>query len=167
MKIKKIKEYGIELTWDLEVQEEHSYLLDNGLVSHNSSIVSDSQPGVEPPRELSGVKSGVPKLVPEYKKFGAYYTTAWGEDFNNIDYFKFLAVIQKWMDQAISANQYTNLMKYEKGRVPLKMLVQETLTARFFGLKTLYYQNTRSTDQADGLVEETEDDGCAGGGCKV
>jgi ribonucleoside-diphosphate reductase alpha chain len=57
-------------------------------------------------------------------------------------------------------------MKYPDKKVPLKVLIQETLTARLYGLKTLYYQNTRSTDQADGL-EEVEDDGCAGGGCKI
>ena len=143
----------------------HSTLFANAPYG-SSSVVSNATPGLEPPRELVGIKSGVPKLVPEIKKFGKYYTTAWGEDFNNIDYFKFVAICQKWMDQTISTNQYTNLMKYAGKKIPLKVLAQEMLTLRLYGGKTAYYQNTRSTDQADGLEEEV-DDGCAGGGCKI
>ena len=46
----------------------------------------------------------------------------------------------------------------------MKVLLKDLLTAYKFGLKTLYYQNTR--DGADDAQEDM-DDGCAGGACKI
>ena len=50
------------------------------------------------------------------------------------------------------------------GKVPMKVLLKDLLTAYKYGLKTLYYQNTR-----DGAEDSQEDldDGCAGGACKI
>ena len=120
------------------------------------------------PRGLQVSKKGVTKLVPDIRRFGKYYTTAWGDDFDNIAYFKFIAVVQKVMDQTLSVNQYHNMIKTD-GKKKKSLLVEEILTAWYFGLKTLYYSNIRSTDQADGddIIEDEDDDGCAGGGCKV
>lgn len=148
----------------------HSTLMANAPFG-SSAMVSNSTSGVEPPRGLVVSKKGNLKLVPGIKKIGKYYTTAWGEDFDNISYFKFLAVIQKWMDQTISVNQYHNLL-LTGGKKKKSLLIKETLTARFFGLKTLYYSNIRSTNRKDGeddedeIIEE-EEVGCAGGGCIV
>ena len=46
----------------------------------------------------------------------------------------------------------------------MKVLLKDLLTAYKYGLKTLYYQNTR-----DGAEDSQEDldDGCAGGACKI
>ncbi len=45
----------------------------------------------------------------------------------------------------------------------MSVLLKDLLTAYKYGLKTLYYQNTR-----DGQSEQAEqDDGCAGGACKI
>ncbi|MCK8797573.1 hypothetical protein MY535_03600 [Haemophilus influenzae] len=46
----------------------------------------------------------------------------------------------------------------------MKVLLKDLLTAYKYGLKTLYYQNTR--DGAED-VQEDLDDGCAGGACKI
>lgn len=135
----------------------------------NSAKVGNATSGIEPPRFLATPKDDkkvkLTQLVPEYNKLRHYYTTAWSEDFNNIDYFKFVAVAQKFHDQSISTNQYTNLMKYPNGKVPLEILEREFVTAYKYGLKTMYYQNFRSTDESDGLEEEKT--GCASGGCVV
>ena len=141
----------------------HSTLFANAPYG-SSSLVSNSTPGIEPPRDLVAVKSGITKLVPGLHTCGKYYTTAWSPDFNNTDYFKFLAVIQKFMDQSISVNQYTNLIPLG-GKVPSSLLTKEILTARYYGLKTLYYLNPRTSDSSEGLVEEEES--CDGGGCNV
>ena len=46
----------------------------------------------------------------------------------------------------------------------MKVLIQDLLTAYKFGVKTLYYHNTRDgADDAQGDL----DDGCAGGACKL
>ncbi len=47
----------------------------------------------------------------------------------------------------------------------MKVLEEEMITAYKYGLKTMYYQNFRSTDDIDGLDEEKT--GCASGGCVV
>src|SRR5690606_7674257 len=53
---------------------------------------------------------------------------------------------------------------FEGGRVPMKQLLKDLLTAYKFGLKTLYYQNTR--DGADDAQADMAAD-CAGGACKI
>jgi ribonucleoside-diphosphate reductase alpha chain len=136
----------------------------------NSAKTGNATSGLEPSRFLATIKSDkkvkVTQLVPEYSKLKNYYTTAWGADFNNVDYFKFLAVAQKFLDQSISANQYTNLLKYEDGKVPMAVLEEEMLTLYYYGGKTMYYQNFRSDDSKDGIDGE-EQKGCASGGCIV
>lgn len=145
----------------------HSTLMANAPFG-SSAMVSNSTSGIEPPRGIATIKKGNVKLVPDIKKYGKYYTTAWSEDFNNIDYFKFIAVVQKWMDQTISVNQYHNLLLTD-GKKKKTDLIEEMLTHRYYGGKTMYYSNIRSTDQSDGddgIIEE-EEVGCAGGGCIV
>lgn len=136
----------------------------------SSSMVSNSTPGIEPPRELITIKGDkstkIMKLVPEYTRFKNYYTTAWGDDFNNIDYFKFLGIFQKFIDQSISTNQYTNVLKYKDNIVPLSEIIKEILTANKYGLKTLYYQNFLSIENKDGISDEKQE-GCGSGGCVV
>lgn len=135
----------------------------------NSAKPSNSTSGIEPPRFLATVKEDknfkATQLVPEFSKYKHYYTTAWGDDFNNVDYFKFVSLLQKFTDQSMSTNQYSNLIRYN-GKIPLKVLKQEFLTAYKFGLKTMYYQVFRSDDDIDGLAEE-ETQGCGSGGCTV
>jgi len=163
-----------ELDWALQRSRakkhgiRHSTLMANAPFG-SSAMVSNSTSGIEPPRGVATSKKGNLKLVPDIKKYSKYYTTTWGDDFNNIDYFKFVAVAQKWMDQTLSVNQYHNLLK-SGGKKKKTELIEEVLTHRYFGGKTLYYSNIRSTDQEDGddgIIEEEEADGCAGGGCIV
>ena len=45
------------------------------------------------------------------------------------------------------------------------MMLKDLLLAYKYGVKTLYYHNTR--DGADDSHGEVEDDGCAGGACKI
>ena len=53
----------------------------------------------------------------------------------------------------------------EGGKVPMKQLIKDLLSAYKYGLKTLYYHNTR--DGADDVQQDLQDDGCAGGACKI
>jgi ribonucleoside-diphosphate reductase alpha chain len=71
--------------------------------------------------------------------------------------------MQKFVDQAISANTNYDPAKFEGGKVPMKVLLKDLLSAYKLGLKTLYYHNTR-----DGASDAQEDlDDCAGGACKI
>lgn len=165
----------LKLDWTSLEEDIKKFGLRNSTVSahapcSNSASLSNSTNGVEPPRELvSQVEDKnfkVTKLVPEYSKYKNYYTTSWGDDFNNSDYFKLLGIIQLFTDQAISSNQYSNALKYEDKKIPISELIKEIVLANQYGLKSLYYQNFLSTDNKDGLSEDSKE-GCSSGGCSV
>lgn len=160
----------LELDWDelrervLKYGMRHSTLMAVAPTA-NSARVSNSTPGIEPPRRLLNVKEDkkviIKQLVPEYTRLKNYYSTAWSEDFNNVDYFKLVSIVQKFTDQSISTNQFTDFTRYPDG-YPDELLEEEYYTAYRYGIKTLYYQVFNTGD----TIEE-EDDGCAGGGCKI
>ena len=152
----------------IQFGQRHSTLQANAPVA-NSAKPSGSTSGIEPPRFLATVKEDktiVTQLVPGYQALKHQYTTAWSPEFNNIDYFKFVSLIQKFVDQSMSTNQYTELARYENQKVPLSVLEDEFFTAKRYGLKTMYYQNTRAADLKDGLEEETQE-ACGSGGCSI
>ena len=82
---------------------------------------------------------------------------------NNDGYLQLVGVMQKFVDQAISANTNYDPAKFEGGKVPMKVLLKDLLGAYKLGLKTLYYHNTR--DGASDMQEDLDD--CAGGACKI
>ena len=134
----------------------------------NSSKPSNSTAGVEPPRELVTIKadksSTIKQLVPYYKTSREYYTTAWSEEFNNTDYFRLISCIQKFVDQSISLNQYSNALRNPDRQIHLADVLEEIIACFNLGIKTLYYQNFLSSENEDGLRDE---EGCASGACTV
>ena len=135
----------------------------------NSSRVGNNTPGVEPPRKLLNIKEDnkflIKQLVPEYNRLKNYYSTAWGDDFNNIDYIKYISIFQKFVDQSISTNLYRDFGRYKDNLVPQSILFDEWFTVYKYGLKSLYYTNFLTVDGINGIEEEDTD--CAGGGCKI
>ena len=135
--------------------------------SETSSQISNATNGIEPPRGLISVKAskdGVLKqVVPEYDKLKDNYELLWNIP-DNQGYLELVGIMQKFVDQAISANTNYDPNKFEGGKVPVKQILKDILTAYKIGVKTLYYHNTR-----DGASDdiEPEDDGCAGGACKI
>ncbi|EYH93784.1 ribonucleotide-diphosphate reductase subunit alpha, partial [Salmonella enterica subsp. enterica serovar Heidelberg str. N4541] len=72
-------------------------------------------------------------------------------------------------DQSISANTNYDPSRFPSGKVPMQQLLKDLLTAYKFGVKTLYYQNTRdgAEDAQDDLAPSIQDDGCESGACKI
>ncbi|TRW49818.1 ribonucleoside-diphosphate reductase subunit alpha [Aliidiomarina halalkaliphila] len=159
--------------------------------SETSSQISNATNGIEPPRGHVSVKSskdGVMKqVVPEYERLKDQYELLWSIP-NNKGYLELVGIMQKLVDQTISANTNYDPSKFEGGRVPMKQLLQDLLYAYKLGVKTMYYHNTRdgaSDSQIDmsasirKKLEESakqgeavtavieEDDDCAGGACKI
>ena len=134
--------------------------------AESSAIISNSTNGIEPPRKsiLAKVsKQGVLKVaVPEIKKLEGYYTYAF-EMSDNKGYLSICAVIQKWIDQAISTNCYYNPQSPTRDNPEIKMseIAEDIFFSWKYGIKTLYYSNTN-----DGASEDKES-GCAGGACSV
>lgn len=139
--------------------------------SETSSQISNATNGIEPPRGLVSVKSskdGVLKqVVPEYEKLKAHYELLW-EIPSNDGYLQLVGIMQKFIDQTISANTNYDPAKYEGNKVPMKLMLKDLLTAYKYGLKTLYYHNTRdgASDMSDEVVEAIDQD-CEDGACKI
>jgi ribonucleoside-diphosphate reductase alpha chain len=135
--------------------------------SETSSQISNATNGIEPPRGLISIKAskdGVLKqVVPEYKRLKDNYELLWNIP-NNDGYLQLVSIMQKFVDQTISANTNYDPSRFEGGKVPVKQILKDILTAYKLGIKTMYYHNTR--DGADDSQVEVEDD-CAGGACKI
>ena len=155
--------------------------------SETSSQISNATNGIEPPRGHISIKSskdGVLKqVVPEYENLKDAYELLWDIPSND-GYLQLVGIMQKFIDQTISANTSYDPGKYESGKVPMKLLLKDLLTAYKLGVKTLYYHNTRdgNTDTSSMEVKQSqaqpqnqqaqtavieEDDDCAGGACKI
>ena len=135
--------------------------------SETSSQIANATNGIEPPRGLVSIKASkdgiLKQVVPEIDKLKNQYELLWQMP-NNDGYLRLVAVMQKFVDQSISANTNYDPVRYEGGRVPMKILLKDLLNAYKMGVKTLYYHNTR--DGANDAQADMEDD-CAGGACKI
>ena len=113
--------------------------------SESSSVVSNATNGVEPPRDYLSVKKSkkgtLKQIVPSYTTLKNHYTLLWDMK-SNEGYLNIMAVIQKFMDQAISTNTSYNPQHYPNKEVSATTLVGDLLKAYQLGVKTLYYQNT-------------------------
>lgn len=133
--------------------------------SETSSQIANATNGIEPPRGLVSVKTskdGVMKqVVPDIATLKDQYELLWQQG-SNEGYLNLVGVMQKFVDQSISANTNYDPSRFEGGKVPMQKLIGDLLTAYKLGVKTLYYHNTR-----DGAGAEFEDDDCASGACKI
>ena len=135
--------------------------------SETSSQIANATNGIEPPRGLVSVKASkdgiLKQVVPEIDRLKDQYELLWQMP-NNQGYLRLVAIMQKFIDQSISANTNYDPNKFEDGRVPMKAMIQDLLLAYKYGVKTLYYHNTR-----DGASDAQDDlaDGCAGGACTL
>ncbi|GGA69110.1 ribonucleoside-diphosphate reductase [Neiella marina] len=135
--------------------------------SETSSQISNATNGIEPPRAHVSVKQSkdgiLKQVVPEFETLKDNYELLWQMGGND-GYLQLVGIMQKFIDQTISANTNYDPAMFPDGKVPMKLLLKDLLTTYKLGIKTLYYHNTRD-GAAD--AQEPEDDGCAGGACKI
>ncbi|VEE64168.1 Ribonucleoside-diphosphate reductase 1 subunit alpha [Shewanella putrefaciens] len=141
--------------------------------SETSSQISNATNGIEPPRGLISVKASkdgqLKQVVPDFDELKYNYELLWQMP-SNEGYLQLVGIMQKFVDQAISANTNYDPTRFEGRKVPMQTLLKDLLNAYKLGVKTLYYHNTRdgASDQHDDITNiEKEDDGCAGGACKI
>jgi ribonucleoside-diphosphate reductase alpha chain len=156
MKIKKIETNNIlEHTWDISTPSE-TYLLSNGCVSHNSSLVTNSTNGIEPVKSLLTVKKSkkgtIKQIVPQYSTLKHYYSLQW-ELPDNTGYMNIAAAIQKFFDQGISTNSNYDPLQYSDQQIPIQQALMDILYAYKIGQKTHYYCNVK-----DGKTDDTADE---------
>lgn len=136
--------------------------------SETSSQIANATNGIEPPRGVVSVKQSkdgiLRQVVPDLDKLKGQYELLWQMP-NNDGYLRLVGIMQKFVDQSISANTNYDPQRFADGRVPMQQLLKDLLHAYKLGVKTLYYHNTRDgADDAQGVA--TEDD-CASGACKI
>jgi len=138
--------------------------------AETSAQISNSTNGIEPPRALVSIKQskdGVLKqVVPGIYKLKNKYELLWDQK-SPEGYLKIMAVLQKFIDQAISVNTSYNPIHYEDGKIPMSEMIKHLLMHYKYGGKTLYYFNTNDgageiedKPLASGTVDEEDCDSC-------
>lgn len=177
MKIKSIKKHSHEEhTWDITTPS-GTFLLPNGCVSHNSSVVINSTNGIEMPMSLISTKESkagpLTQVVPEYHRLKNKYQLLWDQP-DCAPYLKTAAVLQAYVDQSISTNTFYNPANYEDRKVPATLIAKNLMNFLRWGGKTLYYslvnkqgaKTQSAASDAPLLPPDDEDDsGCES--CKL
>lgn len=129
--------------------------------AESSSIKSGATNSVYPVRDLDLSKSNdtnvVTYVVPESEKFGKFYEIAWDIDVE--DMAKVYGIIQKFTDQAISADMWYSAIGSDK--ISSDDLMRGFFSWVYYGVKTRYYVNTKTAKGIDlnssEAVESSED----------
>jgi ribonucleoside-diphosphate reductase alpha chain len=139
--------------------------------AETSAQISNSTNGIEPPRALISIKQskdGVLKqVVPELRKLKNKYELLWDQK-SPEGYLKITAVLQKFIDQAISVNTSYNPLHYEDEKIPMSEMIKHLLMHYKYGGKTLYYFNTfdgageieEPKPLAQGQIDDEDCDSC-------
>ena len=153
---KDIKQHGLR----------HS-TLSSCMPCESSSVIQSSTNGVEPVRSLITFKTSkmgkLPVLVPGIGKYEGNYELAFDMK-DNTGVINVNAVIQKYIDMAISTNLYYNYSQYENNVLPDSKVMKELMYAYTMGLISLYYNNTDDGDKEQSTEKDMD---CSSGACKL
>jgi len=171
-KVDDIVKRKLSLDWEALRKEIKEHGLRHSTLScvmpcESSSVIQCSTNGIEPVRSLITYKASkmgkLPVLVPGIGKFESYYQLAFSFE-NNTDIININAVIQKYLDMAISTNIYYNYAHYANNVLPDSKVMKEIMYAYSIGLISLYYNNTDDGDREQSMNKESD---CASGACKL
>nr|BET44626.1 MAG: ribonucleoside-diphosphate reductase subunit alpha [Candidatus Aschnera chinzeii] len=143
--------------------------------SETSSQIANATNGIEPPRGFISIKASkdgiLRQIVPEYERLKNNYELLWQMP-NNTGYLQLVGIMQKFIDQSISANTSYDPMRFTNKKISMNQLLKDLLLAYKYGLKTLYYHNTR--DGANDSQKDFKDincmsmnDHCDSGACNI
>ena len=168
----------LKLDWDKIKKDILKYGLRNSTLTaimpcESSSQISNSTNGIEPPRGYVSVKQSkdgiLKQIVPDYENLKDQYELLWDIE-DNEGYLQLCAIMQKFVDQSISTNTHYNPLQFEDGKIPMKTFLLDLLKSYKYGIKTLYYHNTRdgaTDEQNKGLMPEENMNECEDGVCKL
>ena len=158
-----------QLRKDIEKHGLRHSTLSSCMPCESSSVIQSSTNGVEPIRSLITYKMSkmgkLPVLVPGIGKYEKNYQLAYDLR-NNKGLLNINAIIQKYIDMAISTNVYYNYSHYENHILPDATVMKEIMYAYSLGLISLYYNNTDDGDKEQ-MMNQKEDQDCNSGACKL
>lgn len=113
--------------------------------AETSAQIANATNGVEPPRSYVSVKQSkhgsLRQVVPEFRRLKNKYELLWDQR-SPEGYLKLMAILQKYVDQAISVNTSYNPAFYEDEKIPMSEMLKHLVMHYKYGGKTLYYFNT-------------------------
>jgi ribonucleoside-diphosphate reductase alpha chain len=164
-----------KMDWDLLRERAKQFGIRNSTVmalmpSETSAQISNSTNGIEPPRALVSIKQsrdGVLKqVVPGINNRNVKYELLWDQK-SPEGYLKNVAVLQKFIDQAISTNTSYNPKFYDEEKIPMSVMLQHLIMMYKYGIKTGYYFNTNDgagelqiSDLTPGEVDDESCESC-------
>ena len=160
-----------QLRQDLSVHGIRNSTLSALMPCESSSQVSNSTNGIEPPRGPVSIKESKEgnfrQVVPNVEHNQGLYDYAWTlAKKGNKPYLTQVAIMLKWVCQSASANTYYDPQNFEKGKVPMSVMLDDLLYGWYYGLKNFYYHNTRDGSGTDDYELETpKADDCSA--CKL
>jgi ribonucleoside-diphosphate reductase alpha chain len=122
----------------------------------SSSLTINSTNGIEP--IISYIQDKISKsglirmVVPEYEKYGNRYDMMWDQP-DCEGYLKMVAIMQKFIDQAISTSTFYNPSNYERDKISIKDMKKHILLAYRWGISTLYYARVNPVHK-DGSTDD-------------
>jgi ribonucleoside-diphosphate reductase alpha chain len=162
----------LECDWDTLRKEAKKYGVRNTTLSAipptaSSSLVSNSTQGIDPIQSTTDTFEAsnftVKSLIPDYHK-EPYYMKAWELPNNNsAEYIKLMSILQKFIDQAMSTNQWYDLTKVPNKILDSNRVKRDIFTAWKYGLKSLYYIRTKDKENTSDTIVS----GCESGACNV
>ena len=170
--VDQITENDLMCDWDLLRHNAKKYGIRNTTLSAipptaSSSLVSNSTQGIDPIQTVTDTFEAsnftVKSLIPDFEK-EAYYMKAWDMPGNtSAEYLKLMAVLQKFIDQGMSSNQWYDLTKLPNKILDSNRVKRDILTAWKYGLKSLYYIRSKDKENTSELIV----DGCESGACSI
>lgn len=158
---------GLKMDWeklriDIALHGLRNSTLSTMMPCETSSQITNSTNGFEPPRDAISFKKSsagmLPVLVPGVEDPSVVYEYKW-DMASPIPYLSLVAIMQKFIDQAASANTFYKPWDFPGGKLPIKVVLRDIMWAYKHGLKTLYYQETKDGND--------QDDGCESGACRL
>jgi ribonucleoside-diphosphate reductase alpha chain len=145
--VNELTNFTPELDWEPLRKEMKQYGVRNATLMaiapvESSSVVINSTNGIELPMSLISVKESkagsLTQVVPEYHRLKNKYQMMWAQK-DCIGYLKTAAVLQVYVDQAISTNTFYNPAHFPDRKVPTTLIAKNLMNFLHWGGKTLYY----------------------------
>lgn len=174
-----IAPFKLECDWEWLREEILTHGMRNSTLSalmpsETSSQVSNATNGIEPPREPIVVKESedgnLKQVVPEFYHLKNKYEYEFDMP-SPQGYLDKVCIIQKFIDQSISANTSYN-KKHYGGKIPEQAKLDDIIRFWYYGGKTLYYDNTptfktEDSEEIEDIQMDDIDDDCPDGVCKI
>ena len=117
--------------------------------SETSAVVGGQCNSIYPVKDLITIKSSstsvTKMIVPEAYELADKYDFAYTPGTNR-NYLKTVAVMQKWIDQSISADVFYD-PAHNDGKLSMKQMIADLFFAYTHGIKGFYYQNIFMKDE--------------------